>query len=94
MGYVQIPDDLKAMVDQQVADGHAASEADFIAEAVRLYLGYLEGDRLIAAMADRADADMAAGRYVTIVTPEDSEAVHQRTIERLRANLARTASRD
>jgi len=61
---------------------------------MRLYLGYLEGDRLIAAMAERADADMAAGRYVTIATPEDSEAVHQRTIERLRANLARTASRD
>ena len=94
MGYVQIPDELKALVDQHIADGHAASEADFITEAVRLYLGYLDDDRPIGAMVERADADMAAGRFVTLVTPDDSEVVHRRTIERLSANLAGRASRD
>lgn len=91
MGYVQIPDDLKAMVERQVADGRAASEADFIAEAVRLYLGYLGDDRLVAAMAEQADADMAAGRHVTIATADDSEVIHQRTVDRLRTNLAKGA---
>lgn len=36
MGYVQIPDELKALVDQHIADGHAASEADFITDTNRL----------------------------------------------------------
>ncbi len=40
MGYVQSPADLKRLVGQQVAQGRAASEADFIAEPMRLYAEY------------------------------------------------------
>ena len=93
MGYVQLPDELKAVVARHVAEGRAASEADFLAEAVRLYAGYLETDGEIAAMVARADADAAAGRYVLVSSPEDAEAVHQRTISRLRDTLARSAPR-
>ncbi len=92
MGYVQLPDDLSSLIEQQIADGHAASEAAFVAEAVRLYAGYLQTDRVIAAMASRADADMAAGRYSTISTPHDAEALHQRMMDRLRSSLANTAN--
>ena len=93
MGYVQLPDDLKSLIEQQVAKGHAASEADFVAEAVRLYAGYLATESEIAAMVERADGDMTAGRYVTVSTPGESEAVHQRILERLRTNLAGDAAK-
>ena len=94
MGYVQLPDDLTSLVEQQVADGHAESEAAFVAEAVRLYAGYLQTDRVVVAMVNRADADMAAGRYVNISTLDDAEALHHRTMDRLRGNLASTANHD
>ena len=92
MGYVVLPDDLKSLIEQQVAEGRAASEADFVAEAVRLYAGYLQTEEGIAAMVERADADMAARRYVTVATPEDTEAAHQRMVGRLRARLAEGAA--
>jgi len=85
---VQLTDDLRSIIDRQVAEGRAASEAEYVAEALRLYAGHLEAEDEIADMAERADADMAAGRYATISTLEDSEALHQRTMDRLRANLA------
>ncbi len=90
---MQLPDELKNIIDQQVAEGRAASEADFIAETVRLYAGYLETENDVAAMVERAGADMGAGRYVTVSTLEGSEAVHQRTIGRLHANLVKNAAK-
>ena len=94
MGYVQLPDDLTSLVEQQVADGHAESEAAFVAEAVRLYAGYLQTDRIVAAMVNRADADMSAGRYVTVSAPDDAGSLHHRMMDRLRGNLASTANHD
>ena len=41
-------------------------------------------------MVNRADADMAAGRAVTVATPEDSQALHESAMARLRAPLLRT----
>lgn len=93
MGYAQLPDDLKSLIEQQVAEGHAASEADFVAEAVRLYAGYLATENDLAAMVERANSDMSAGRYVTISTSGESEAVHHRTMKRLRANLTSNAAK-
>ncbi len=94
MGYVQLPDDLKRLIRQQVAEGRIASEADFIAEAVRLYAGYLETESEVTAMMERADVDLAAGRYVTVSTPEEGEALQQRMVERFHANLAKIATKD
>ena len=93
MGYVQVPDDLKLLIRQHVAGGRAASEAEFIAEAVRLYVEYLETENEVAAMVERADADMAAGRYVTVSTPLEGEAVRRSMIRRLHANLSKTADK-
>lgn len=94
MGYVQPPDDLSSLVEQQVADGYAESEAALLEEYVRLYAGYLQTDRIVAAMVNRADADMSAGRYVTVSTPDDAGALHHRMMDRLRGNLASTANHD
>ena len=93
MGYVEIPDDLKRLIGQHVAEGRATFEAEFIAEAVRLYAGYLETEGEVMAMVERADADVAAGRYVTVSTPDEGEALQRRMVERLHANLVQTATR-
>ena len=85
---VQLPDDLRRVIDRQIAEGRAASEVEYVAEALRLYADHLEAEDEIANMAERADADMALGRYVTISTSDDSEALHQRAMDRLRASLA------
>lgn len=87
MGYVQLSNDLKAIVEQQVTDERAASEADFLAEAVRLYAGYLSTDQEIAVLIERTDADMAVGRHVIVSPLEGSEAIHQRTLNRSRTNV-------
>ncbi len=89
---VQLPDDLRSVIDRQVAEGRAASEAEYVAEALRLYAGHLEAEDEIADMAERADAEMAVGHYVTISTLEENEALHQRAMDRLRASLANDAS--
>ena len=81
---VQLSDNLQQIVERQVAEGRAASESDYVAEAVRLYADHLEAEDEIAAMVDRADADMASGRYVTVSTPEVSQALHESAMSRLR----------
>ena len=84
---VQLPDEIKEIIDREIAEGRTSSEADFIANALWLYVGHLEAEDEIAAMAQRADADMAARRFVTVSSPEDSDALHQPTMDRLRSNL-------
>jgi Arc/MetJ-type ribon-helix-helix transcriptional regulator len=88
MGAIQIPDQLKQIIDRQVAAGRAASEADYVQEALRAYADHLDAEFEIAGMAGRADADMAAGRFVTVTDVEDREARHASTMARLRENLA------
>jgi len=44
-------------------------------------------DAEILAMVTRADADVAAGRFITVEGPADSDAVHEATMARLRAHL-------
>lgn len=89
---VQLPDDLRNTIDRQVAEGRAASEAEYVAQALRLYADHLDAEEEIAGMVECADADMGSGRYLLVSTPDDSEALHQRTMDRLRTNLAGDAS--
>jgi Arc/MetJ-type ribon-helix-helix transcriptional regulator len=91
MAAVQIPDHLKHIIDRQVAEGRAASEADYVADALRAYAEHIEAESEIAAMANRADADLASGRFVTVSNPEETEALHARTVARLRARMSRDA---
>jgi len=85
---VQLSDDLKQLIDRQVAEGRAASEADYVMDALRLYAEHLDAEVEIAAIVERADADLPAGRYVTVASPEDSQALHEDAMARLRARLA------
>jgi predicted transcriptional regulator len=82
MGAVQLPDDLKQVIDRQVAEGRAASQAEFLAEAVQRYAEALESDEdEIVAASDEGMADIAAGRFELIDGPED--------MQRLRTELGR-----
>jgi Arc/MetJ-type ribon-helix-helix transcriptional regulator len=85
---VQLPDDLKQVIDRQVAEGHAASEADFLTQAARLYAAHLDAENEIGVLVARADADLAAGRYTMVATPQDSNARHDAAMARLRARLS------
>jgi Arc/MetJ-type ribon-helix-helix transcriptional regulator len=89
---VQLPDDLKQVIDRQVAAGHAASEADFLTQAARLYADHLDAENEINEMVERADADLTAGRYTMVGTPGDSDAHHHAAMARLRARLADDAT--
>ena len=90
MGVVQLPDELKQVIDRQVAEGRAASEADFLIEAVQRYAEALELDEdEIVAAADEGIADIEAGRFELISGPEDMERLQRE----LSATLDRLAER-
>lgn len=94
MGIMQVqqPDDLKQVIDRQVAEDHAAGEADFLTPAARLYADHLDAENEIGAMAERTGADLAAVRYTMAATPEESDALHRVAMARLRARLADDAT--
>jgi Arc/MetJ-type ribon-helix-helix transcriptional regulator len=85
---VQLPDHIKEAIDRQIAQGRVASEAEFLIEAARRYAEDLALEDEIADESAAGIADAEAGRYVTISTPEDAEALHQRTMTRLHERLA------
>jgi hypothetical protein len=64
------------------------SKAAYVTEALRLYAELLDSDDEIAEIVERAEGDIAAGRYVTVRTQADSEGLHEATMDRLRAQLA------
>lgn len=77
---VQLPDEIKAVIDRQVADGRATSEAEFVVEAVRRYAEEFEIEDAIVAEAMIGIADLEAGHYVTLASPEDLEAMGWRGV--------------
>ena len=85
---VQLPAQLAANVDRQVAEGRAVSDAEFLIEATRRYVEDLEAEDEIVAIAEEGKAALDRGDYRTITSPEDAETLHKQTMDRLRANLA------
>jgi Arc/MetJ-type ribon-helix-helix transcriptional regulator len=79
MPIIQVPDEAKAIIDRHVAEGAAASEANFVLEAVRRYAGDVENDEdEIIAAANEGIAAIARGDYVTISGPDDVAALRER----------------
>lgn len=85
---VQLPDHLKQVIDQQIAAGRAESESAYLEEAIRRYAEDLEAEEEIVAEARAGIADAEAGRSMTVSSPKDSDALHRRTMARLRDRLA------
>lgn len=88
----KLSDDLKRVIERQIAGGHALSEADFLTQAAQLCADHLDAEDEFAAMVERADAGVAAGRYAMGATPEDSQAPHEAAMARLRARMASDAA--
>jgi Arc/MetJ-type ribon-helix-helix transcriptional regulator len=90
MGIIQVslPEEIQEIIDRQVAAGRVESANAYLVEAARRFAEDLEGEDEIVAEAEAGIADAEAGRYVTIATPEDAEALHKRTMARLRDRLA------
>ena len=84
MGVVQLPDELKRVIDRQISSGRASSEAEFLAEAVQRYAEALDvDDGSIVAAADEGVGNMEAGRFDMIA---GSQGMQSLRIE-LRARL-------
>jgi predicted transcriptional regulator len=74
------------VIDRQLAKGRAATEADFLIEAVQRYAQALELDAdEIRTAADEGIADIEAGRFELISGPED--------MQRLQLELTETLDR-
>lgn len=89
MGIIQVrlPEEIQEIIDRQVATGRVESAGAYLVEAARRFAEDLEVEDEIVAEAEAGIADAKAGRYVTIATPEDAEALHERTMARLRDRL-------
>ncbi len=88
MGAIQLPDELQRAIEQQVERGRAASAAAFLEEAVLRLLDDAESEENdIRHAADSGIADIEAGRYVTVATPEDGRLLDERLIARLHESL-------
>jgi Arc/MetJ-type ribon-helix-helix transcriptional regulator len=75
MPIIHVPDEVKEIIDRHVAEGSAASEADFVSEAVLRHADHLEYDEgeIIAAAWEGLDA-MRRGEYTTVDSPEAQRA--------------------
>lgn len=72
MGVLQLPDDLSRLLESQVAQGRAASEVEFLADAVRHYTAVLGSDDApIMIAAAEGIADIEAGRFLLIDGSDD-----------------------
>jgi predicted transcriptional regulator len=89
MGAIQLPDELQRVIEQQVAEGRATSPIAFLEAAVLRLVDEHHLEEEEVRLAARAGiADMEAGRYTTIATPEDAQRLRDRLTARLRRHLA------
>ena len=86
MGAIQLPDELERVIERQVAEGRAASPTAFLEEAVRRLVDETRAEEdEVRQAAEAGAADIEAGRYTTVATPEDEQLLRQRLTARLQA---------
>jgi Arc/MetJ-type ribon-helix-helix transcriptional regulator len=85
---VTLPDEIQEIIDREVAAGRIESTDAYLLEAARRFAEDLESEDEIVAEAMAGLADAEAGRSITIATPADEAALHERLMRRLRENLA------
>ena len=66
MRTVQVPDAVKEIVDRFVATGAAASEADFLDQAVRCYVAAQQDENALITAVRAGQADIQAGNFSTV----------------------------
>ena len=89
MGAVQLSDELQRVIERQVAEGHATSTVAFLEEAVLRLVDERRLEQQDLQDAVQAGlADIEAGRYSLVATPEDDRRLDERLMARLRDRLA------
>lgn len=89
MGVVQVPDELQYVIERQVAEGRATNLAAFLEEAVMRLVDETRAEEgAVWQAAEAGLADIEAGRYTTMATPEDTQLLQERLMARLQARLA------
>jgi predicted transcriptional regulator len=89
VGSVQLPDELQRVIKRQVAEGRAASPAAFLEEAVMRLVDEARAEEdEVSGAAQAGTADMQAGKFATVATPDDERLLHESLMARLRARLA------
>ena len=88
MGVVQLPDGLQRVIEWQVAEGRAGSPTAFLEEAVMRLVDETsaEEDEVQRAVQD-GSADIDAGRYRTVASPDDDRRLRDDMMTRLRSHL-------
>ena len=88
MGVVQLSDGLQRVIERQVAEGRASSPTAFLEEAVMRLVDETsaEEDEVQRAVQD-GSADIDAGRYRTVASPDDERRLHDDVMTRLRTHL-------
>ncbi|HUB44250.1 MAG TPA: hypothetical protein VMB73_04630 [Acetobacteraceae bacterium] len=74
MRTVQVTDAVKDIVERHVATGAAASESDFIEQAVRRYAEDIDNDDEVIAAAEEGLGAIRRGEYTTIENSADAAA--------------------
>jgi predicted transcriptional regulator len=74
MGVLQVPDEVLALIERQVAAGRADDGPEFLLAAVSRYVADLENEDEVTAAARAGLADVAAGRVIRIETEADGVA--------------------
>jgi len=85
-----LTDALGAFVDEQVKSGRHVSGSEVVREALRRYQDDMRREQghlyYLHKLADRGEADIAAGRYVELTTANDVRAhIRNRVTRRSRA---------
>lgn len=89
MGAVHLSDELQRVIERQVREGRATSAAAFLEEAVlRLVEDTHSEEEDVRRAVQAGIADIEAGLYATVTTPEDGQLLHERMMVRLRESLA------
>lgn len=88
MGAIQLPERIERLIEEKIAEGRAPDAASLVEEALlRLFEGDARYDDELARVIEEGEADFAAGRYVTLETPEDFQRFGDDLITRVRQGL-------
>ncbi len=90
MSIIELPDEIKAIIERNVAEGRAATEAEFLALAVQRYADALDMDEdAIVAAADDGIADIAAGRFEVLGGADDLRRMTAELVDDLNARRSK-----
>ncbi len=89
MGVIEVTDELQHIIDREVRQGHAASPAALLEEAVLRLVQDTHGEESeVVRAAHLGIADIEAGRFRTIATSEDADRLDEEVMARVERRLA------